>query len=155
MEECRWRATMEGGLPQQACLIWGVTVPIMQSLLLLPSQTRQRSCPARRWRWRRARVGSDLHRQRVGPSATLSSRGRRGSLATRPTLWRARWKGPSRRASGGSRIRVTKLSTDGGDDDDDRKKRAFLLLFFLRLFCVLLEARGVEEFANAKSPNSS
>lgn len=106
-----WRSTMEEGLQllhlsqvQPACKIWGVTVRTMWMT----------------WSWRRWRMAVELWvpYRRAWAWATQSYRGRRGLRATRCILWRGRWKGLLRRASGGSRARVIKSSMDGGDDDN-------------------------------------
>lgn len=67
-----------------------------------------------RWRWRKGKRVVGLSPS-LGACRTLNFRGRRGSLATRCTLWKAKWRGLSETASDGWSGDANRWFMGGGD----------------------------------------
>lgn len=106
---CRWTTTMDPQEHHPLLMSSGVTVPPMHKPRWINIITITGI-------WRRGSallvLGQSLL---LGLWLILSCRGRRGLLATRCILLRAKWRGPSEKASGGSKLSTANWFMGGPD----------------------------------------
>lgn len=106
---CRWTTTMDPQEHHPLLMSSGVTVPPMR-------KPRWVNIITVTGIWRRGRALLVLGRSLLlGLWLILSCRGRRGLLATRCILLRAKWRGPSEKASGGSKLSTANWFMGGPD----------------------------------------
>lgn len=123
----------QGLPPPPPPMISDPTVPLMRRPRWLTTTTRPRTLSSRKARKILGILLLLLLLQSLGAQLTLSFRGRKGLLATKCTVLRAKSKALLGGVSGGLRIVSPKLSMDGGEI---LQVLLQTLILFLLMFCV-------------------